>query len=496
VPASQHSEGSAGHGPAEPLHSGGSSSSEADASGAETTAAHDDAGHDDAGQSAETAPQAGPHPGGLDEATGGEAAAGSDAPAQRSAPALAGAGGSVGRAWRTFRRWRRSRPFWGALIALLGGAEIALSERLPLAIVVHLGAQGIAGLLVPIVLMLCAVLLWFNPAQRLFYSILAVLCALGSFITSNLGGFVLGGLLGIVGGSLAFAWAPDNGRHRDEEREDETGPENGPQNGPPDGLALLLGDSDREGESDGPSTTGSTLHAVSVPVALAMLASVLHPLLTTALASLGLLVAAVTVNASTLATSGPNTTADLISPSPTASSSPSPSLSATPSPSPSPTASPTSSAPSPPSLPRQIWKQAAASALGVSQVQSSLTAGSAHLEGLSYDGVASVPTASGGSVDMLKFSMSSMALSGGTKLTVNEGGITAVTSSPSLAFSGNVVLYTTKISGELLGIPFTYTPDSPPPLLLPDIDFSNVQTEQPFAVVGALTADGVRVSAS
>jgi hypothetical protein len=74
-----------------------------------------------------------------------------------------------------FRGWRRTRPFWGGLIALLGGIEILLSERAPVAVVVHLGAQGLAGYVVPVVLVLCALLLWFNPAQRIFYSILAVL---------------------------------------------------------------------------------------------------------------------------------------------------------------------------------------------------------------------------------------------------------------------------------------------------------------------------------
>ena len=56
-------------------------------------------------------------------------------------------------------------------------------------------------------LLLCGVLLWFNPAQRTFYSLLSILLALGSWITSNLGGFFIGMILGIVGGALAFAWA-------------------------------------------------------------------------------------------------------------------------------------------------------------------------------------------------------------------------------------------------------------------------------------------------
>jgi Family of unknown function (DUF6114) len=111
----------------------------------------------------------------------------------------------VGRGWR---HWRRSRPFWGGLLITLGGAEILTSERAPLRVVLHFGVGGLAGLLVPVIMVICGLLLLFNPQQRLFYSILAVLMSLASWATSNLGGFLVGMILGLVGGSLAFAWTP------------------------------------------------------------------------------------------------------------------------------------------------------------------------------------------------------------------------------------------------------------------------------------------------
>jgi Family of unknown function (DUF6114) len=114
----------------------------------------------------------------------------------------------IGRWWRAWRHWRRSRPFWGGLLIVLGAAEILLTERLPLRVILHLGVQGIAGYLLPVVMILCGLLLWFNPSQRVFYSILAVLLSLGTWVTSNLGGFIIGLVLGVVGGSLAFAWTP------------------------------------------------------------------------------------------------------------------------------------------------------------------------------------------------------------------------------------------------------------------------------------------------
>lgn len=107
-----------------------------------------------------------------------------------------------------FRHWRRSRPFWGGLLVTLGGAEILVTERVPLRVFLHVGPQGIAGYLLPIVMVLCGLLLWFNPSQRIFYAILAVLLSLGTWVTSNLGGFIIGLLLGLVGGSLAFGWTP------------------------------------------------------------------------------------------------------------------------------------------------------------------------------------------------------------------------------------------------------------------------------------------------
>jgi hypothetical protein len=111
-----------------------------------------------------------------------------------------------------FRRWRRTRPFWGGLLIAAAGGEILFTEKAPLGVVLHIGTQGVAGLLLPAMMILCGLLLWFAPAQRTFYSILSVLLALGTWITSNLGGFFIGFLLGIVGGSMAFGWSPSAGR--------------------------------------------------------------------------------------------------------------------------------------------------------------------------------------------------------------------------------------------------------------------------------------------
>ncbi|MCI4061551.1 DUF6114 domain-containing protein [Micromonospora sp. R77] len=108
-----------------------------------------------------------------------------------------------------WRRWRRARPFTAGLLITLGGAEMLVTLRAPLGVLLHVGPQGLAGYLVPMILVLCGVLLVTAPQQRVFYALLSLLLGLISWLTSNLGGFVVGMLLVLVGGALAFAWTPD-----------------------------------------------------------------------------------------------------------------------------------------------------------------------------------------------------------------------------------------------------------------------------------------------
>ncbi|WP_411113894.1 DUF6114 domain-containing protein [Streptomyces sp. 029-5] len=110
---------------------------------------------------------------------------------------------------RAFTAWRRRRPFWGGALLLLGGAEILLTEQASISVVLQAGAGGIAAYLLPLVMAVCGLLVLLNPGQRLFYSVIGVLVTLGTWVTSNLGGFFVGLLLGVIGSSLAFGWLPD-----------------------------------------------------------------------------------------------------------------------------------------------------------------------------------------------------------------------------------------------------------------------------------------------
>ena len=140
------------------------------------------------------------------------AAYGKDADTAPAGEPTATAPPAVSRALHNWRAWRRARPFWGGLLVVLGGGEILLSELASLPLVIHIGVHGLASYLVPVLLLICGLLLWFHLSLRTLYSVLAILLALGSWITSNLGGFFAGMLLCLIGGSLAFAWVSGGDR--------------------------------------------------------------------------------------------------------------------------------------------------------------------------------------------------------------------------------------------------------------------------------------------
>jgi hypothetical protein len=130
----------------------------------------------------------------------------------------AGFGAAVGSGRAAFGRWRRTRPFWGGFLLLLAGIELLL---IPLSgilvhgavkLVVYIGIGGVFGVLLGVLLIACGLLLWLNPAHRTFYAIAGVLLAVLSFIASNFGGFFIGMLLGIIGGSMGFGWSPSADR--------------------------------------------------------------------------------------------------------------------------------------------------------------------------------------------------------------------------------------------------------------------------------------------
>ncbi len=413
-------------------------------------------------------------------------------------PARTGTG--LRRARLAFRAWRRTRPFWGGLLVLLGGLEILSTTVVSLGPTLRVGLGGVDGFLgtlIAAVLALCGLLLWFTPAQRVFYSIVAVLLALATFNTINYGGFFIGMLLGIIGGALAFAWtqAPARAGRR---------PDDQPSSGGGHGAGA-------------PGGGSRTLSMVAIPLALSMLAAPALPGAQAANpAHQGHAVPARLTGYTGGHGSGCILVILCLSPSPT----PSPG-----SPSPRPAGS-SSPAPGSSSSPRpggqqsgkgkssgknrkhqrnrkKIKRTKAPHGLVASAVPSVLNARSAKLVGLAYDGVAEVPRASGGPVQMMKFSLRSVTLTGSPTLTIHQNDSIATTSTTLLSFTGNVVLYATKLSGDLLGVPLTITPSSPLSLVLKllspltqglTVTMTHVVTNQPVTTSAASTWSNFLIS--
>jgi hypothetical protein len=422
---------------------------------------------------------------------------------------------------QAFRTWRRSRPFWGGLLLILAGLEMIAIPLLSVIahnsvkVVIYIGIGGIFGVLIGGLLVACGLLVWFHPVQRVFYAIAAVLLAVVSFIATNLGGFFVGMLLGVTGGSLSFGWTPGAGRERPGWLGRPGRVRRAPHaDEPSDGLGIVLRRDTRPGDH---RRSGGRLMALAIT-----------PVIVSGLMLPGYVSGSTRPAAPTRPAAGAGCIIPIPiicpspSPSPTAPGTPGPTTgpSASPGPIPIPIPAPTvtgadpgssaggSAQPSrsPSASTSARARVAAAPAQMASAAQSSLTADSAFLYGLSYDGRAQVATANG-TVTMMKFTLSSLTLAGHITLTVSQGGTTAVTQSSSMQFGGPVVLYATKLSGNLLGfVPVTLTPDSPVATILQavaritqaltqtvPVPMTNVVTDQPYTTAGSFQAGGLRI---
>ncbi|MGW0786743.1 DUF6114 domain-containing protein [Streptomyces sp. NPDC002911] len=126
---------------------------------------------------------------------------------------------------RKFRTWRGNRPFWAGLFTMAGGLPIAYFPYANL----HLGnvtlamstTAGAGSLIIGVLLVTLGLTMWFHHIVRVFAGVAALLLALVSIPVANIGGFVIGFLLSLVGGALSISWAPGDAK-------DERAPE-GPQ---------------------------------------------------------------------------------------------------------------------------------------------------------------------------------------------------------------------------------------------------------------------------
>ncbi|WP_319460433.1 DUF6114 domain-containing protein [Micromonospora sp. RTP1Z1] len=434
--------------------------------------------------------------------------------------------GTAGRVWQGFRHWRRTRPFWGGLFTALAGVEMFGSTQMSLAgLTLKLGPTGFLGWLIPTILVTCGMLMWFSPAQRLFYSIVAAVTVVYSVLGLNLGGFFVGLLLGLVGSALGFAWAPVTDPRPAAGADPAPAPHADPGASP-----------------DLPGSRDPRLYAVTL-VALSLSAG-------------GLLA----VHAPTPVGAAPAcpTTSSPAGPSAPATRSASPSASASASPSASPTrngnvltdildgigdlfrgghsdraaGAPASPTPTPIARPAGTATPSGSPAAGrkpaggtrsgacptrtpstpgkvepgrslpriaadpgqpkVAEKPSKLTGSKVTMTGLRFDGIVELPTANG-TLKALKFSMA-RAVTDDFKLVADgSAGRNQQYVTDRLTVQGDVAFYSTRFVGRLLGITITLTPDLPFPAGIPvtspiPITFTDPVIDLAFVTSDTLTA--------
>ncbi|GGY48287.1 hypothetical protein [Streptomyces djakartensis] len=127
-----------------------------------------------------------------------------------------------------------------------------------------------------------------------------------------------------------------------------------------------------------------------------------------------------------------------------------------------------------------------------------LEASSLKLHGADYQGIVEVKTASGATKKVLKFVISDGTEIGDLHQLVKDKQsgkthhVQAAKGSTSTITDGKTVMYTEKISGNLLGlVPLTFDPEHPPPLNLAEIYFTKVKVTQAGQFGGTLTVPGL-----
>lgn len=116
---------------------------------------------------------------------------------------------AVVRLWRGLAHFRRTRPFWGAIVLALGGYFVArplLGGSM--AFYAAVGVRGIVPVLLGGGMIAAAAVSLLLPAQRHFPSIIATMLSIASLPLANLGGWIIGMVLGIIGAGMCFAWTP------------------------------------------------------------------------------------------------------------------------------------------------------------------------------------------------------------------------------------------------------------------------------------------------
>ncbi|GAB2489397.1 DUF6114 domain-containing protein [Nocardiopsis aegyptia] len=433
--------------------------------------------------------------------------------------------------WGRFRTWRSRRPFLGGVLLLSAGVEILVAPAaqtlvLPIDLIIYSGIAGISGSLIGLLLIAIGVLSWFQPAQNSFFGLVGLLLALVSFVTSNFGGFVIGMLLGIVGGAFVFAWGPRTAARSRRRGRRRAGPP--AETAEPDEADEADGTDASESPAARPEADRSVRRPGPDPVA-----AVAAPL------ALALLLAA--APAPTL-----DWPWDWFAP-PEEESTEEPSEEPSPEPSASPEegsgdeGAPDSEEQDPEADTGEETEEggetgdpeaeaadcallSGQSALADTEEEfldavracqaaedegdlpevpvdaaydcsrgsvrtSGLTSQTLVMSGASYDGVVECPTADGPR-RYLRLTMSRADFTD-AELWFEDAGVRMSLGLPTMEMNGDVRMHITRMHVRILGIPLTFTPDFPPPLLLPYMIVTDVDVDSPLASTDTMVIPGL-----
>lgn len=104
---------------------------------------------------------------------------------------------------------RTTRPLLGGGLLVLAGLEIIwVDGRGGVSAIIAASGSSTPALLGG-ALVLFGVLAWLTPLHAMMIGLLALGAAVLSFVAANLGGYLIGSLMGVLGGALVFAWRLD-----------------------------------------------------------------------------------------------------------------------------------------------------------------------------------------------------------------------------------------------------------------------------------------------
>lgn len=100
------------------------------------------------------------------------------------------------------------RPVAATVCTAASGAELGYFPLADPGLLPVQGTSGATAVMLAFALAGCAVHMWTRPARAAYSGSAAIALGLLSYPLANLGGFLLGLFLALLGGSLALAWRP------------------------------------------------------------------------------------------------------------------------------------------------------------------------------------------------------------------------------------------------------------------------------------------------